>query len=318
MTAKRKSRSIRRARGSAGRRTIGRAGGGARTGATQDRRRSPPSRSSAIWCAMSAATASTSRRWSVRTATPTSTRRRRATRRKLAAADIVFVNGLGLEGWMTRLVTASGTKAPIIVASKGVAPRKMEDERDPARMEIDPHAWQSVANAKIYVENIRDGLIAKPIPRAKRSTTPTPRPISASSTRCEREVRAAIAKIPADRRKIITTHDAFGYFSDAYGMNSSRRRASRPMPSRRPRTWPGSSRRSEQQKIPAVFMENITDPRLMQQIAQRDRRHDRRHALFRCAIRAERAGRHLYRYDAPQCRRIQQGAGRLISPTGSR
>ena len=80
--------------------------------------------------------------------------------KKLAAAGIVFVNGLGLEGWMPRLVTASGAKAPAIVVTKGVAPLRMEDAGRPGRTMIDPHAWQSVANAKICVANIRDGLVA--------------------------------------------------------------------------------------------------------------------------------------------------------------
>src|SRR5205085_364843 len=80
--------------------------------------------------------------------------------RKLGAAKVVFVNGLGFEGWMTRLVPASGTKAPTVTVSKGVKLRQMEDEHHPGRRVTDPHAWQSVANIKIYVANIRDGLRA--------------------------------------------------------------------------------------------------------------------------------------------------------------
>src|ERR1700731_3679579 len=69
--------------------------------------------------------------------------------KKLAAAKVVFVNGLGLEGWMTRLVKASGTRSPIVTVTNGITARKMEDEGEPGRLVIDPHAWQSVANAKI-------------------------------------------------------------------------------------------------------------------------------------------------------------------------
>src|SRR5208282_1668867 len=78
--------------------------------------------------------------------------------RKLAGADVIFVNGLGLEGWMTRLVEPSGTKALTVVVSKGTTPRRTESARDPGTVKIDPHAWQSIANAEIYVRNIRDGL----------------------------------------------------------------------------------------------------------------------------------------------------------------
>src|SRR6516164_3854707 len=78
--------------------------------------------------------------------------------RKVADAAVVFVNGLGFEGWLDRLVKASGTKAAIIVATKGIEPLARAGEHDHGRS--DPHAWQSIANARIYVANIRDALIA--------------------------------------------------------------------------------------------------------------------------------------------------------------
>ena len=83
---------------------------------------------------------------------------RRATRRRSPTPRLVFANGLGFEGWIDRLVKASGTKAPTIVATKGVKPRKAEDDHGHGHGDADPHAWQSVANAKIYVANIRDAL----------------------------------------------------------------------------------------------------------------------------------------------------------------
>src|SRR5438034_722434 len=82
--------------------------------------------------------------------------------KKAADAKLVFVNGLGFEGWLERLVKASGTKAPIVVATKGIKPRERAGDHghDHDHGRADPHAWQSVANAKIYVANIRDALIA--------------------------------------------------------------------------------------------------------------------------------------------------------------
>ena len=73
--------------------------------------------------------------------------------RKIADAKLLVINGLGLEGWLPRLLQASGSKAPIVTATKGIAPLKLGSDAD-------PHAWQSVANAKIYVANIRDALVA--------------------------------------------------------------------------------------------------------------------------------------------------------------
>jgi zinc/manganese transport system substrate-binding protein len=187
--------------------------------------------------------------------------------RKLAAAAVVFINGLGLEGWMTRLVAASGAKAQIVVVSKGIAPRRMEDEDKSGRTAIDPHAWQSVANAKIYVTNIRDGLAGMdPSGKAIYATNATA--YLAELDRLEREVRAAIARIPPDRRKIITTHDAFGYFGDAYGMTfiAPEGVATEAEPSAKDVAT--IIAQIKKQKIPAVFMENVTDPRMMQEIAK--------------------------------------------------
>jgi zinc/manganese transport system substrate-binding protein len=79
--------------------------------------------------------------------------------RKVSDAKLIVVNGLGLEGWMARLVKASASKTPTVTATTGIKPRRMEDEHHHGRMVTDPHAWQSVANAKVYVTNIRDGLI---------------------------------------------------------------------------------------------------------------------------------------------------------------
>jgi zinc/manganese transport system substrate-binding protein len=187
--------------------------------------------------------------------------------RKLAQADVIFVNGLGLEGWMTRLSEASGTKAPTIVVSKGVAPRKMAEMRDPAHMEIDPHAWQAVGNAEIYVKNIRDGLSeADPADKAIYDTNAAA--YLGKLDALDKEVKAAIAKIPADRRKIITTHDAFGYFSDAYGMTFIAPEGVSTDAEPSAREVAKIITQIKEQKIPAVFLENITDPRLMQQIAR--------------------------------------------------
>lgn len=187
--------------------------------------------------------------------------------RKLAAAKLVFVNGLGFEGWMTRLVRASGTKAPMAVASTGVELRRMEDHHHPGRQVSDPHAWQSVANLKIYVANIRDGLRAAD-PSGADFYEANAKDYLGKLDALEREVIETVGKIPAERRKVITTHDAFGYFAGAYRVEFI-------APSGVSADSEPSARdvvrivaQIRRQKIPAVFMENISDPRLMQQIAR--------------------------------------------------
>jgi zinc/manganese transport system substrate-binding protein len=186
--------------------------------------------------------------------------------RKLAAAKVVFVNGLGLEGWVTRLISASSTKASIVIASEGIKPRKMKDEHDTGDVP-DAHAWQSVANAKIYVANIRDGLIALD-PAGKASYDANATAYLGKLDELEKQVEVATAKIPADRRKIITTHDAFGYFSDAYGMTFIAPEGVSTDAEPSAKDLAKIITRIKMQKIPAVFMENITDPRLMKEIAR--------------------------------------------------
>jgi len=143
----------------------------------------------------------------------------------------------------------------------------MADEDKPGRASIDPHAWQSIANAKVFVANVRDGLTAvDPAGQAIYDANATA--YLGKLDALEAEVRSAIAAIPADRRKIITTHDAFGYFSDAYGMAfiAPQGVATETEPSAKDVAKIIAQIRA--QKIPAVFLENISDPRLMQQIAR--------------------------------------------------
>jgi zinc/manganese transport system substrate-binding protein len=179
--------------------------------------------------------------------------------RKIADAKLLIVNGLGLEGWLPRLLQASGGKAPIIVATKGIAPLKSGSDAD-------PHAWQSVANARIYVANIRDALDAADPANAEAYRANAEAYLAKLET-LDREVREAIAQIPQDRRKVISTHDAFGYLASAYGIEfiaplgvSTESEASA-------RDIAGIISQIRAAKIPAVFLENISDPRLIRRIS---------------------------------------------------
>jgi len=179
--------------------------------------------------------------------------------KKVAAARLVVVNGLGFEGWLPRLLQAAGSKAPVTVATKGIMPRKMGGHDD-------PHAWQSVANAKIYVINIRDGLIAVAPDHADVFKVNADVYL-AKLEALDREVREAVAKIPEVRRKVISTHGAFGYFADTYGVTffSPLSVSTDAEPSAR--DIAAIIAQIKVAKIPAVFLENISDPRLIRQIA---------------------------------------------------
>lgn len=200
--------------------------------------------------------------------------------RTVADADLVVMNGLGFEGWMDRLVQASGYDGPVAVATTGIVPRQMaeaeegEEDHDHAGGEghdhhhggTDPHAWQSLSNARIYVHNVLEALVAadsddRPVFEANAAAYL--KKIDALDAR----IRAEIASVPAERRKVVTSHDAFGYFEAAYGVEflapvgvSTEAEASA-----------GDVAKLIDQiraeKIPAVFMENISDPRLLERIA---------------------------------------------------
>ena len=183
--------------------------------------------------------------------------------KELGAAKLILVNGLGLEGWIDRLIKASGAKAPVIVTTKGISPQQMREE---GRIEEDPHAWQSVANAKIYVANIRDALIAADPGGASVYRANADNYLGKLDA-LEKEVAAAIAKIPPGRRQIITTHDAFGYFGTAYGFRFIAPQGVSTETEASARDVARIIRQIKAQKVPAVFLENVTDPKLVRNIA---------------------------------------------------
>lgn len=179
-------------------------------------------------------------------------------------ATLVFVNGLGFEGWMARLVKASGTKAAMVTATKGVKPRKMDEN---GQTEADPHAWQSVPNAKLYVANIYDALVGAD-PAGKATYAANTAAYLAKLDALDVQVRAAVAAIPAERRKIITTHDAFGYFGAAYGVAFIAPQGVSTESEVSARDVAKIITQVRKQKIPAVFLENITDERLLRRIGE--------------------------------------------------
>ncbi|WP_315759469.1 MULTISPECIES: metal ABC transporter substrate-binding protein [unclassified Bradyrhizobium] len=177
----------------------------------------------------------------------------------VGAAQLLIVNGLGLEGWLPRLQQASGSKAPIVVATQGITPRKRGSDAD-------PHAWQSVGNAKVYVKNIRDALVAADPADAEVFKANAERYLGELGA-LDREVRAEIDKIPAERRKVISTHDAFGYFADAYGVAFIAPLGVSTETEPSARDVAEIIRQVKKAGIPAVFLENFNDDRLVGRIA---------------------------------------------------
>jgi zinc/manganese transport system substrate-binding protein len=185
--------------------------------------------------------------------------------KKMADAEVVFVNGLGYEGWMSRLAKAARGNAPVVVTTRGIKERKAVGH-DHGHGGTDAHAWQSVANAKVYVANIRDALVAAD-PQSKAIYEANAATYLAKLDDLDREVRIAVAAIPADRRKIITNHEAFGYFKQDYGVDFIAPQGVSTEAEPSARDVARIITQIKKQKIPAVFLENITDARLMQRIS---------------------------------------------------
>jgi zinc/manganese transport system substrate-binding protein len=187
----------------------------------------------------------------------------------IRTARLVIVNGLGLEGWLPRLVQASGGHATTVVATNGIAPRTFgaSEQRDDREIgSVDPHAWQSAKNAAIYVGNIRDAMMAAD-PANAATYRHNAAVYLARLEALDSEVRKQIALIPQDRRKVISTHDAFVYFAQAYGVTFIAPQGISTDSEPSARDIAAIIAQIRAQHIPAVFLENIADPRLMQQIA---------------------------------------------------
>jgi len=184
--------------------------------------------------------------------------------RKLKAADVVFVSGLGLEDWMTRLITASGYRGKAVVTTTGIRTRRMEED---GKQITDPHAWNSAANGMIYVQNIVTALAAADPDGAAAYRVNGERYI-AELRQLDAYARQQIAAIPQVKRKVLTSHEAFGYFGAAYGIIflspvglSTESEASAQQVA-------ALIRQIKSEKVRAYFLENSNDPRLVQQIAR--------------------------------------------------
>ena len=181
----------------------------------------------------------------------------------LSKADVVVVNGLGLEGWVDRLIKASGFKGELVVASTGVKTHTLNEE---GKTVTDPHAWNSAANGAIYAQNILNGLI-KADPQDKAALEASGQRYIGQLTEIDGWAKKQFTAIPLAKRKVLTSHDAFGYFGRAYGVTFL---APQGLSSESEASAAQVAALIQQIKADGVhtwFMENQLDPRLVKQIA---------------------------------------------------
>ena len=179
--------------------------------------------------------------------------------RAVADADVIFVNGMGFETWSDTLIAESGTRASIHAATIGITPVEVEGE-------IDPHAWNSLLNGIVYVNNIAAVLSAKmpthadAIEQNRAAYVEQLRALDAST-------KETLATLPLEKRTVVTAHDAFGYLAHAYDMTFLAPIGvdTEAEPSAKELAILIEQLKSD--GAAALFVENITSPALVQQIA---------------------------------------------------
>jgi zinc/manganese transport system substrate-binding protein len=215
----------------------------------------------------------------------------------VAAPDVVLVNGLQFEGFLQRLVEASGTKAPVVELTKGGEVLKNAEEEhhhDEAAEgeaveaghdqhaeegheqanedahhdhgEFDPHAWQSVHNAEVYVKNIADAFCAADAAGCD-TYKANAEAYSEKLEALDAEIKSAIAEIPEDKRVVITSHDAFKYFEHEYGLKFLAPEGVSTESEASAADVAALIKQIKEDKASAIFVENISNARLVEQIA---------------------------------------------------
>lgn len=178
---------------------------------------------------------------------------------RLLQAELVVVNGLGFEGWLDRLVKAAGYRGPLLVASSGIQPRQ-------GGRHADPHAWQSLVHAGRYVENIRAALV-QAMPHAAAQLDARAADYQRRIAALDQSIRQRMQQVPEQDRVVMTTHNAFAYFGEAYGVEF---RAAQGWNTGSEASAAQVARLIEQlrrQRVRALFVENISDPRLLERMA---------------------------------------------------
>ena len=195
--------------------------------------------------------------------------------RAIGASALVVVNGLGFDDWMTRLARSGGFKGQIVVASAGVNTLAMVDGDEHGHDShahqhghahaADPHAWQDLGNAQRYVANIAAALALADPTHADTYRANAER-YNGELKALDSEIRAAFAALPSERRKVVSSHDAFAYFGQAYGI---RFLSPVGVSNNAEPTAKGVAsliRQLKTEEIPAIFIENVVDPRLIERI----------------------------------------------------
>lgn len=185
---------------------------------------------------------------------------------RLSQANLIAINGVGLEAYLSKLLEQAGGDKPVAVLSRGVKIRKGNLEQQKYG---DPHIWLNPLNVKLMVDNLADAL-AQVDPAGAGAYRANAAAYKQQLDALDQSIRQQIDTIPRDRRKMVTNHDAFGYYIDRYGLTF----VGSVIPSLDSNAQPSAQqvaeivRKIKQQKVPAVFTESSLNPKLEEQIAR--------------------------------------------------
>ncbi|WP_142415931.1 metal ABC transporter solute-binding protein, Zn/Mn family [Bartonella massiliensis] len=188
----------------------------------------------------------------------------------LRNAEIIFINGLHLEGFIDRLITASATKALLVKVSANIHPLEMENQEHSAHHHhstIDPHAWQTIPNVEIYVKNIA-AAFCKIDSQSCTLYKKNAEIYIQKLKRAQDTLKTKIATLPKDKRIIITSHDAFGYFAKEYGFTILAPQSASTEAEATAADVAKLITQIKENKAAALFIENISNPRLIKQISK--------------------------------------------------
>src|SRR5271169_819674 len=186
--------------------------------------------------------------------------------RLLTQAQLFIVNGFGLEGWLTRLIQSARYRGPVVVATEGITPLTTT-EPGGTGPSSDPHAWQDVRNGIVYAGNIARAL-AGIDPAHSGAYQQRFGHYEAELEALDQRVRERLGTIPAEKRRVITTHDAFAYYGKAHGVTFLAPEGLSTDSEPSAKTVAALIRQIRREGIKALFLENISDPRLMEEIAR--------------------------------------------------
>lgn len=184
--------------------------------------------------------------------------------KNLSKADLVVVNGLGFEGWLNRLIEASGFQGKIITVTQGISPLMFDM---PGRSIPDPHAWHSLQNAQIYVDNIVKGL-SDLLPEEAAFFQERGAAYKASLKALEEEIQEELAPVPLGKRKVVTAHEAFDYMGREFGITFLAPLGVSTDAEPSAKAIANLIRLIRKEDMKSIFVENISNPRLIEQIAR--------------------------------------------------